>query len=179
MRSTGSLTLVATTLILAAGCGGDGGTPPDNQAPTANFALPSCTIHVPCAFTSTSTDDAAVTTWSWDFDGDGTADATTATAWITYQSAGDFDVRLTVQVAEGLTGTKTESITIAPVDPTNEPPTAGFTYTCDGVACSFTSTSTDPAPGTIASYAWTFGDGSTGTGAVPMTAPVSIVPSVM
>ena len=159
MRSIGSLTLVAAAaLMLAAGCGDNGGTPPDNQAPTANFAVPSCTIHVPCAFSSTSTDDAAVTAWTWDFDGDGTADASTANASFT---AGEFDVRLTVQDAEGLTGTMTQSITIAPVDPTNDPPTAGFTYTCDGTACSFTSTSTDPAPGTIASYAWNFGDGGT------------------
>ena len=159
MRSIGLLAAVTGTLLLA--CGGDGGTPPENTAPVANFALPSCTINVPCDFVSTSTDDAAVTAWSWDFDGDGTPDATTANASFTYTTSGDLAVSLTVQDAEGLSGTKTSTITIASVDPTNTPPTAGFTHTCEGAACSFTSTSADVAPGTIASYAWTFGDGGT------------------
>jgi hypothetical protein len=41
-------------------------------------------------------------------------------------------------------------------------PVAGFTFSCTQLACSFTSTSTDPN-GAIASYAWTFGDGGTST----------------
>jgi PKD repeat protein len=45
--------------------------------------------------------------------------------------------------------------------PDNTPPTAGFTPTCNAADCTFTSTSTDVAPGTIATYAWTFGDGGT------------------
>jgi hypothetical protein len=105
------------------------------------------------------TDDAQVTEWSWDFDGDGTPDATTANASFTYTTAAAFDVRLTVRDAQGLSDTKTSTITIAP--PVNPPPTAGFTYTCNAADCSFTSTSTDVAPGTISTYAWTFGDGAT------------------
>src|SRR5439155_948855 len=41
----------------------------------------------------------------------------------------------------------------------NQPPTANFTFSCSGLTCNFTSTSSDP-DGTIASYNWTFGDGS-------------------
>jgi PKD repeat protein len=52
-------------------------------------------------------------------------------------------------------------MTIDPVTPVNTPPTAGFTHTCNAADCTFTSTSTDVAPGTIATYAWTFGDGGT------------------
>ncbi len=42
----------------------------------------------------------------------------------------------------------------------NQPPTADFTSTTSGLTADFTSTSTD-ADGTIACYAWDFGDGGT------------------
>jgi len=49
----------------------------------------------------------------------------------------------------------------------DQAPTAVATASCTGLTCSFNgSGSTDP-DGTVASYAWTFGDGSTGTGATP------------
>jgi PKD repeat protein len=153
---------VTGTLVLASACSDNGSTPPpENTAPVANFAVPSCTINVPCDFVSTSTDDAEVTAWSWDFDGDGNPDANTANASFMYTTAGTFDVSLTVDDAQGLSQTKTSTITIAPVPPANTPPTASFTYTCTAVDCSFTSTSTDAAPGTIATYAWNFGDDAT------------------
>ncbi|MFD5277952.1 PKD domain-containing protein [Pseudarthrobacter sp. NPDC058362] len=45
----------------------------------------------------------------------------------------------------------------------NALPTASFTESCDGLSCSFDgSASTDP-DGSIASYAWNFGDGTTGS----------------
>jgi PKD repeat protein len=166
MQRLGFPALLTATLALALGCSGDGGTPPsENAPPVADFTLPACTIGVACEFTSTSTDDVEVTGWSWDFDGDGTPDATTASASFTYTTAGNFDVSLTVHDAQGLSRTKTSTITIAPAGPANPPPTASFTYTCDAATCSFTSTSTDVAPGTIADYAWDFGDGAiAGTG---------------
>ena len=47
----------------------------------------------------------------------------------------------------------------------NVAPTASFTVTCPQMTCTVdASGSTDVAPGTVASYAWNFGDGSTGTG---------------
>ena len=143
MRSIALLAAVTGALVLASACGGsDTTTPPDNAAPVANFAVPSCTINVPCDFASTSTDDAQVTAWSWDFDGDGTADATTENASFKYTTAGTFDLSLTVQDAQGLSNTKTGIITIAPVNPANTPPTAAFTFACT----SPTATSPAPAP---------------------------------
>ncbi|MDH5538032.1 MAG: S8 family serine peptidase [Rhizobacter sp.] len=41
--------------------------------------------------------------------------------------------------------------------PTNNPPTASFTYNCSGLSCDFTDTSTD-ADGNVASWNWNFGD---------------------
>jgi PKD repeat protein len=162
MRSIGTLAAVTGMLVLASACSSGAGTPPpDNTAPVANFAVPPCTINVDCGFVSTSTDDAQVTEWSWDFDGDGHEDRNTANTSFTYATAGTFNISLTVHDAQGLTDTKTSPITIAPVPPVNTPPTASFTFTCTAADCTFTSTSTDVAPGTIATYGWDFGDGAT------------------
>jgi PKD repeat protein len=161
MRAIGLLAVVTGTLVLTSSCSdGNDLTPPENAAPVANFELPACTIDQPCEFVSTSTDDAVVTGWSWDFNGDNTPDANTATAAYTYRTAGTFYVSLTVVDAEGLNHRKTSSITIDPAS-VNTPPTAGFTHTCNGPSCTFANTSSDATPGTIATYAWTFGDNAT------------------
>ena len=167
MRSIGLLVVATGTLLLASSCSDGAGTPPpDNTAPIANFDLPSCTLDQPCDFVSTSTDDDEVMQWTWDFNGDNAADANTASASYTYSTAGDFNVSLTVFDAEGLSHRKTSSITIEPA-PVNASPTAGFTHSCNGLECTFTSTSADVAPGTIAAYAWTFGDNATAEVANP------------
>jgi PKD repeat protein len=173
MRSIGLLAVVTGMLVLASACSSGAGTPPpDNTAPVANFDMPPCTINVACNFASTSTDDAAVTGWNWDFDGDGNPDATTANGAFTYTAAGTFNVSLTVRDAQGLSDTKTGTTTIAPAPPGNPPPgntppTASFTHSCTAAACTFISTSTDAAPGSIVTYAWSFGDGGTATAASP------------
>ena len=46
--------------------------------------------------------------------------------------------------------------------PTNSPPSAAFTSTCDGLTCTLTDQSTD-TDGTIQAHAWEFGDGGTST----------------
>jgi PKD repeat protein len=167
MRSIGLLAVVTGTLVMASSCSEDSDlTPPENAAPVANFELPACRIDESCEFVSTSTDDAGVTGWSWDFNGDNTRDANTATAAYTYRTAGPFDVSLTVVDAEGLSHQKISRITIDPV-PVNTPPTAGFTHSCTGLSCTFANTSSDAAPGTIATYAWTFGDNATSDLASP------------
>ncbi|HEU4628176.1 MAG TPA: S8 family serine peptidase [Gemmatimonadaceae bacterium] len=49
--------------------------------------------------------------------------------------------------------------------PTNQAPTADFDASCADLACTFTNTSTDD--GSIASSAWTFGDGGTSSATSP------------
>ena len=69
----------------------------------------------------------------------------------------------TVTVPGGGTGSTTFSVTCtAP----NQPPVANFTANCNGLTCSFTSTSSDP-DGSIVAYSWTFGDGGTSTAQNP------------
>jgi serine protease len=48
--------------------------------------------------------------------------------------------------------------------PVNNPPVANFTFSCSGLVCSFNGSGSTDDNG-ITSYSWTFGDGSTGTGA--------------
>lgn len=47
--------------------------------------------------------------------------------------------------------------------PSNPAPTAAFTSSCTLLDCTFTDGSTDASGGTIASYAWDFGDPTSGT----------------
>jgi PKD repeat protein len=46
----------------------------------------------------------------------------------------------------------------------NTAPAASFTVTCAGLACSFDGSGSSDSDGTIASHAWSFGDGASGTG---------------
>jgi len=65
-----------------------------------------------------------------------------------------------------------ENVGFAVVDfggggPTNQSPTASFSESCTLLSCSFDASASNDPDGSISSYAWTFGDGGTGTGATP------------
>lgn len=49
--------------------------------------------------------------------------------------------------------------------PVDQPPTADASVSCVQLACTFNGTGSTDAEGPIASYAWAFGDGNTGSGA--------------
>jgi len=50
--------------------------------------------------------------------------------------------------------------------PPNQPPTANFSFSCNALSCNFSNTSTD-TDGSIASSAWTFGDGGSSSSSNP------------
>ena len=134
-----------------------------NQVPIASFTTTLTPLSA--AFdASTSTDpDGSVVSYAWTF-GDGQT-GTGKTPSHTYATAGTYQVKLTVTDNQGATGTVTTAVTVAAAP--NQPPTSSFTYTVSNLAVTFNgSASTDP-DGTLASYAWDFGDGTTGTGATP------------
>ncbi len=104
---------------------------------------------------SCSTDDFGISTYSWNF-GDGTTGAGKIVSH-TYAVSGPRTAVLTVTDTGSQTATTSQS-----VNP-DAKPVANFTFTCSGRTCTFdASSSTDNAG--IVSYAWSFGDGTTGSG---------------
>ena len=134
--------------------------------PTAVASASSTSGEAPLAVTldgSGSFDpDGMIVDWAWEF-GDG-ASASGATVTHTYTNAGDYTARLTVTDNSGRTATASVEIAVTSA---NMAPSATFVTSGGGDApadLTFDgSGSTDP-DGTIASWAWTFGDGSTGAG---------------
>jgi len=137
-----------------------------NQPPVANTTGPyNGTVNVALTLDgSDSTDpDGTIVSYSWDF-GDGNV-GSGATPTHTYLSSGTFTVSLTVTDDIGDTGATTTTANIGlgnlpPVANPNGPYTGSV-----GVAVSFDGTLSSDPDGTIISYSWDFGDGTTGTGA--------------
>jgi subtilisin family serine protease len=113
-----------------------------------------------CAFNAaTSADDGRIVSYRWEFGDDSDVTGSTPTANRTYAQPGTFTVRVTVTDDVGQSHT-----TIVEARPTPPPPLVRFTASCNGRLCSFDASATTDAGGGIASYAWTFGDRTTGTG---------------
>ncbi len=124
---------------------------PTNQRPTVSATA--STRGLTASFTTTAADpDGTVAGYQWAF-GDGTT-STGANPTHTYATGGVYTARVTVTDDRGAKAAT--SVDVRPV----LAPTASFTVAADGLAATFTSTSTDP-DGTIASYQWSFGDGAT------------------
>ena len=80
-----------------------------------------------------------------------------------YTASGTYYVSLTVTDNKGTTHTTTQPVTVTVIPP-NVNPMADFTFSCIDRSCMFDSSgSVDPDGGTIALYAWTFGNGGTWT----------------
>lgn len=102
------------------------------------------------------------------------------TNWL--ESTSDSTAALQSQGTLAVTGSLSSSSTNAPVSVSvshlsavhtlapapNLPPTAAFTTSCTYLACTYSGAGSIDPDGTIASYAWTFGDGQTATGATPL-----------
>ena len=141
-----------------------------NLAPTANAGGP-YTGKVGQSTTfdgSKSTDsDGSIKDYLWDF-GDGASGSGISPSH-TFQAAGTYTIKLTVVDDKDLSST-TVTTTAEITGAVNNPPTAkpGGPYSGDaGVNITFDGSASSDSDGTIAEYAWDFGDGSTGTIAKP------------
>ncbi len=136
--------------------------PPVNAPPVANFfGASQYKTEWFDASNSYDPDDGTIVGYAWNF-GDGTT-GTGVNPQHTYASGGTYTVTLTATDNGGASSVFSDSVAVE--DP--PPPTAFFTTSLTFVTASFDGTGSTDVDGTIASYAWNFGDGTTGTGATP------------
>ncbi len=128
--------------------------------PTAAFTFAVTNLSVAFDGSGSTAGDGSIASWAWDF-GDGST-GTGATTTRSYGAAGTYSVKLTVTDTTGGTGTSTRQVTVS-APPANQPPTAAFTSRTTNLSVAFDGSGSSDPDGTVASYAWNFGDGGTST----------------
>jgi len=131
-----------------------------NILPTASFTATSVNFTATFNASGSKDTDGTIVSYAWNF-GDNTT-GTGVNPSHTYAAGNTYLVTLTVTDDRGGTGTMQQSVTVS-----NAPPSAAFTSSAAGLSASFNGGGSTDSDGTIASYAWNFGDGTTGTGATP------------
>lgn len=139
--------------------------------PTAVIASSTAAGQAPLTVTfsgagSSAATGATISTYSWNF-GDSSS-ATGASAAHAFTTAGTYTTTLTVTDSKGLTSSTTTPIVVTAPTVANKIPTAKITATpTTGAApltVKFDATGSADSDGSIVSYIWTFGDGSTASG---------------
>ncbi len=126
--------------------------------PTAFFAADTLSGCVPLTVQYTNQSSENATAYLWTFEGGAPATSTEENPLVTYNSAGTFDVTLTVMNPAG-NGTATEMDYII----IGDEPTAGFTSVVSGTVVEFTNTSSNGD-----TYEWDFDDGGMSMEANPI-----------
>ena len=140
-----------------------------NQAPTATFTATPPTGNAPLSVfldaTASTDPDGQIVSYVWDF-GDGTTGTGDTTTHI-FTNAGTYNVQLIVTDDSAASDTFLVTIIVNP-GVGNQAPVATFTATptvgAPPLLVSFDATASNDPDGQIVSYAWDFGDGTTGTG---------------
>ena len=129
-----------------------------NDVPTPAFNA--TTSYLTAEFDGSATTDAdgSITSYRWDY-GDGTT-GTGQLSSHTYTSAGTKTVTLTVKDDQGATRSMSKPVQVV----ANLAPTASFTSTANYLKVSLDASTSADSDGTITSYAWNFGDGTSAAG---------------
>jgi len=161
---------VEGTVTVSTGSGGQ------NQPPVARPGGPYTATagqSVTLNGTASSDPDGTIVSHGWAF-GDG-ASGTGVTAAHVYAAAGTYTATLTVVDNQGATATATATVTVT-ASGGNQPPVAVANGPYSGavsVPVAFTSAGSADPDGSITTYQWTFGDGSTASGGAPSHAYAS------
>ncbi|MFS4505797.1 PKD domain-containing protein, partial [Clavibacter sp. Sh2141] len=134
---------------------------PANVAPTAVVTATATDLTAKLDGSASTDADGTVASYAWDF-GDGST-GTGPTPTHAYAAAGTYTVALTVTDDKGLTGTASTQVQVT-APPVNREPTAVITSTTTDLVANLDGRASSDPDGAIASYAWEFGDGTTGTG---------------
>ncbi len=146
-------------------------TPVTNNSPSAGFTASPTSGSAPLAVSfdasGSSDSDGSIASYAWTF-GDGWS-TSGVTASHTYDSTGAYTAQLTVTDDDGATDTANRTIQVSAASPvSNNSPSAGFTASPTSgsapLAVSFDASGSSDSDGSIASYAWTFGDGGSSSG---------------
>ncbi|WP_109472579.1 PKD domain-containing protein [Ornithinimicrobium cavernae] len=130
-----------------------------NQLPTADFIVAENGLSVAVDASVSADSDGVIESYEWSFGDGGTATGESTTH--SYLVSGTYTVELTVTDNDGGASTKTIDVT---VEAPNQLPTAAFTAATSGAEVQVDASSSSDPDGTIASYTWDFGDGSSGDG---------------
>jgi PKD repeat protein len=132
------------------------------KPPTAAFTVDcvsrSCTFDA----SGTTTPGSSPSGYAWTF-GDGST-GTGKTPTHAYAADGTYQVTLVFTTADAMTDDVTHAVEVVRV---NARPTAAFEADCTLLACEFDGGGSTDSDGTVASYAWNFGDGYDATGVSP------------
>lgn len=132
-----------------------------NGVPTAAFNVTKDGLGISVDAADSTDPDGTIASYAWDFGDGGTA--TGATASHSYTNPGNYQVKLTVTDNRGATATTTKTVGVT----ANQAPTASFSKVVTNLKVTFDASDSADPDGTVASYAWDFGDGSNGTGQKP------------
>ncbi|WP_433331248.1 PKD domain-containing protein [Spirillospora sp. CA-294931] len=139
-----------------------GGTTPPGD-PKAAFEASCPSGGLKCSFdaSGSSDPDGSIASYKWSFGDSTSGDGRTTDH--TYGAAGSYKVTLTVTDNEGKTNSTERTVNVGSTGGQN--PTASFASPqCQGLSCSFNASASKDPDGSIASYAWDFGDGTKGSG---------------
>jgi len=130
-----------------------------NQSPVAAFTTTITNLKVDVDASGSSDADGTIASYAWTFEGGGTD--TGKTASYTFPAAGTYTIGLTVTDDDGATKHLDKTVTVSAA---NQAPVAAFTTSATDLKVDVDASDSSDPDGTIASYAWTFEGGGTGTG---------------
>jgi PKD repeat protein len=138
--------------------------PAPNQPPAAAFNSTKTNLTVNTDGSASTDPDGTIVNYAWDFGDTWTTNGATPTASHSYAAAGTYPITLTVTDDDGSTNSVTQSVkVVAP----NQTPTARFGTTMNRLKLDADASASSDPDGTIADYAWDFGDSTTGSGKTP------------